>query len=57
LGPGSILPSLVHELLEEFQVLARFWVPEHAEGESAGRILDSLDRPVIGTCGLDESRA
>src|SRR3954451_3412734 len=45
---GAVVPRLAHERLEQPHVLAGLRVPEHAEREAARRILERLDRPVVG---------
>jgi hypothetical protein len=43
--------------VEERFVLAGLGVPEHAEHERTLRILDRLDRPVVGPCDLTQALA
>ena len=46
---ASPVPAgLLHERLEERQVLALLRMPEDADGEALRRILERLDRPVVG---------
>ena len=49
-----VRPRLVDERAEEGRVLAFLRVPEHADGEALVRILDRLERPVVGPRRLDE---
>ena len=47
--PASPVPAgLLDERLEEREVLALLRVPEHAEREAVRRVLQRLDRPVLG---------
>src|SRR6188508_1589125 len=53
----TVGPSLVHKRLEEpLVVLLHLWVPEHADGELLGRILERLERAVFGIRAFDEPR-
>jgi hypothetical protein len=54
---GAVPAGFADESLEEREVLALFGMPEDAESEAARRILDCLDRSVVGPCGLAESCA
>ena len=57
-SPNLSVPGrFVDEGLEERNVLALFRMPENAESETPRRILDRLDRSVVGPCGLAESCA
>ena len=49
-------PRLGDERLEQPRVLALLGVPEHAEGEALRRVLDRLDRAVLGPCRPREAR-
>ena len=51
---GRVVLRLAHERLEQTDVLAGLRVPEDTDGEPLRRILDRLDRPVVGVRRLDE---
>src|SRR5439155_8675203 len=64
-SPGSapyLLPVLLSigarlgdERLKELLILPRLRMPEHADGEPPLRVLEPLDRAVVGPCNLDEA--
>ena len=51
---GAELACLLDERLEERSVLPGLGMPLHAHGEPERRILDRLERPVLGPRGLDQ---
>ena len=53
----AVARGLLDERLEERGVLALLGVPEDAEREAPGRILERLDRAVVGAGGLAQALA
>src|SRR5437867_405119 len=54
---GDVRPCLVDERLEQALVLAGLGMPENTEREPSGRVLERLERPVLGPGGLDQAVA
>src|SRR5689334_18115321 len=57
LAARPIRPGFLDERVEKALVLARLGMPEDAERETPGGVLEPLERPVLGPGGLDQAFA